>query len=287
MRWAVGERRRSQRRACSLVGLPRQTCRYRPKRRRAEGDARLAERLRGIAAKHPRFGYRRALALVRRAGGDAVNHKRVYRLWRQHGFTVPKRVKRRRPAAAPKQERPCTAGRPDEVWCVDFVQDATVTGAKLRFLTVTDEFTRESLAVEVATSLPATAVSVVLEQAIKERGCDPTHLRSDNGPEFIALALRGFLHRSGVKTAYIEPGSPWQNGFAESFHGRFRDEFLNQEAFLSVADARARATAWRRFYNEERPHSSLGYKTPREFAAKWRDEADKQKTAETPTPAGT
>ena len=285
------ERGRSERHACSLVGLPRQTCRYRPRQEQAYSDARLVERLKQIAAKHIRFGYRRAHALIgRQSGGQAVNHKRVYRLWRRAGLAVPKRVKKKPSSTAPKQERPYAADRPNLVWCVDFVQDQTVTGRRLRFLSVTDEFTRESLAIEVAVSLPATTVSAVLEQVMIERGCAPRHLRSDNGPEFIALALRGFLNRSGVATAYIEKGKPWQNGFAESFHGRLRDEFLNQEVFLSILDARVRTETWRRWYNQERPHSSLGYQTPGEFAARCKaseQEQHQQQTAEASSPVGT
>jgi transposase InsO family protein len=153
---------------------------------------------------------------------------------------------------------------------VDFLQDRTVSGQKLRLLTVTDEFTRESLAIVVGTSLTAKRVVATLAGVIAERGRAPAYLRSDNGPEFVALALRGYLRRQGVATAYIEPGSPWQNGFAESFHSRFRDEFLEREVFLGVIDAQVRTRLWRRWYNEERPHSSLGYQTPCEFAARWR-----------------
>jgi putative transposase len=247
----------------------------------------LVERLKQIAAKHIRFGYRRAHALIRRqSDGEVVNHKRVYRLWRREGLAVRRRPdKRKRPATVPKQERPCAADRPNVVWCVDFVQDQTITGRALRFLSVTDEFTRESLVIEVATSLPATAVSAVLERVIVQRGCAPTYLRSDNGPEFVALAIRGFLHRAGVTTAYIEKGKPWQNGFAESFHGRFRDEFLNEEVFVSGLDAKVKTEAWRCWYNAERPHSSLGYQAPNEFAACC--QAGKHKTAEAVSPVGT
>lgn len=153
---------------------------------------------------------------------------------------------------------------------MDFLQDRTVKGQKLRLLTVTDEFTRESLAIEIAPRMSAAVVAATLARVIGERGAAPLYLRSDNGPEFIAGALRGFLQQQEVATAYIEPGSPWQNGYAESFHSRFRDEFLNAEVFVSVVDAQVRSGIWRRWYNEERPHSSLGYQTPREFAANWR-----------------
>ena len=210
IRYLVGQRNCSERKACRLVRLPRTTARYVAKKR--EGDAGLVERLKEIGAKHKRFGYRRAHALLRRSG-QLVNHKRVHRLWKRENLSVRRRLKRKR-ATAPKQERLCVAEQPNAVWCVDFVQDQTATGRKLRFLTVTDEFTRESLAVEVGLNLPAATVCAVLGKAIAKRGCAPAHLRSDNGPEFIALALRGFCHKSGMKTAYIEKGKPWQNGFA-------------------------------------------------------------------------
>jgi putative transposase len=256
----------SQRRACALLGLARSTARYLNRSGQAQGE--LVERIRSLAKKHPRFGYRRVGALLRR-DGQPVNHKRLYRLWRKEGLALPRPKKKKR-AARPKQERPLPATRPDQVWTVDFLEDRTGKGQKLRLLTITDEFTRESLAIEIAPRMPALAVAATLARVIAERGAAPLYLRSDNGPEFIAGALRGFLHQQGVATAYIEPGSPWQNGYAESFHSRFRDEFLNAEVFLSVVDAQVRTRIWRRWYNEERPHSSLGYQTPREFAANWR-----------------
>jgi len=258
----------SQRRACTLLHLARSTARYQRCPREAEGE--LVERMRALARKHPRFGYRRVGALLRR-NGQPINHKRVYRLWRKEGLAVP-RPRPKKHGARPKQERPLPATQPDQVWTVDFLQDRTVSGQKLRLLTVTDEFTRESLAIEVGTSLKAARVVETLSRVIAERGTAPRYLRSDNGPEFVALALRGFLRGRGAVAAYIEPGSPWQNGFAESFHSRFRDEFLEREVFLGVVDAQVRTGIWRRWYNEERPHSSLGYQTPQEFAARWRAE---------------
>jgi putative transposase len=258
----------SQRRACALLQLARSTARYQSRSR--QGESELVERIRSLATKHPRFGYRRVGALLRR-DGLPVNPKRVYRLWRKEGLAVAQRATKKR-GARPKQERPLPAMQPNQVWTVDFLQERTVSGQKLRILTVTDEFTRESLAIEVATSLTAQRVVSTLARVIGERGEAPAYLRSDNGPEFVALALRGFLRGRGVATAYIEPGSPWQNGFAESFHSRLRDEFLEREVFLSLVDAQVRASLWRRWYNEERPHSSLGYQTPREFARRWRAE---------------
>jgi putative transposase len=263
----------SQRRACTLLALARSTARYQGRSR--PGESELVERIRSLATKHPRFGYRRVGVLLRR-DGKLVNHKCIYRLWRREGLAVPKRAKKQR-AHRPPQERPRSATQPDQVWTVDFLQDQTASGQKLRLLTVTDEFTRESLAIEVGTSLTAKRVVETLARVIAERGQAPAYLRSDNGPEFVALALRGFLRRQGVTTAYIEPGSPWQNGFAESFHSRFRDEFLDREVFVSTVEAQVRTCVWRRWYNEERPHSSLGYQTPQEFARRWR--ADQAKKA--------
>lgn len=280
VRYATG-RGSSERRACFLANVPRSTHRYRL-RRDANAETALVECLKQTSAKHPRFGYRRAHALLRR-DGQIINHKRVHRLWRREGLSVKRRIKKKR-VMGPKQERPTGAEYPNHVWTVDFIQDQTITGRKLRMLTVTDEFTRESLGIEVGLSLTAERVAGALALIVAKRGA-PGHLRSDNGPEFIALALRGFLHRSGVKTAYIEPGSPWQNGFAESFHSRFRDEFLNGEVFLSLREAQIRVETWRHWYNAERPHSSLGYKTPNEFANHCRECS--QKVAESNSPTGT
>lgn len=280
MRYLTDKKRCSERRACRLVRLPRTTARYIAKRR--DDEAGLAERLREIGSKYCRFGYRRAHALLRRSG-HKVNHKRVHRLWRREGLSVKRRTKKKK-AIGPTQEWLVCALRPNHVWTVDFIEDQTVTGRKLRMLTVTDEFTRESLDIEVGFNLTAEKVADVLSPLVAKHGA-PQYLRSDNGPEFVALALRGFLYRSGVSTAYVAPGSPWQNGFAESFHGRLRDEFLNGEVFLSLMDAQVRVEAWRKWYNAERPHSSLRYQTPREFAAGY--QANRQKTAETNFPAGT
>ena len=283
MRHLVQQKNCSERRACRIVRLPRATVRYTAKPRT---DTALVERLTQIANKHPRFGYRRAWASLRRQGEffSCVNHKRVHRLWKRHGLSVKVKTKCKR-VDLPKQERPHSTDKPNHIWCVDFVQDATVTGRTLRMLTVTDECTRQSLAIHVGLSVTAQTVASVLEQVIAKCGA-PAYLRSDNGPEFVALALRGFLHRSGVQTAYIDKGSPWQNGFAESFHSRFRDEFLNGEVFLSLIDAQVRVEQWRRWYNTERPHSSLGYQTPNEFADAWSAKAE-QKAARTNVASGT
>jgi transposase InsO family protein len=170
--------------------------------------------------------------------------------------------------------RSVQAHRPNRVWCLDFVEDGTLSGGKLRILCVTDEFTRESLAIEMGSSFRSERVCCVLEELIARRGA-PRALRMDNGPEFVALALRELCHLRGISPAYIEPGKPWQNGYAESFHSRLRDELLDGEVFQSVLEAQVRLGVWRRYWNEERLHSSLGYQTPAEFAAGWTAEAMK------------
>jgi putative transposase len=269
----------SERQACRFVGLSRSSARYRARPKADEAD--LVERLREFARKRRRRGYRLAYRELRR-DGVRVNHKRVYRLWRREGLSVPARRSRKRlRGAAPA--RSIEADRPNGVWCLDFVEDGTLGGAKLRILCVSDEFTRESLAIDVGRSFKSERVCVVLEELMAERGV-PGALRMDNGPEFAALALRGLCHRRGIGPAYIEPGKPWQNGFAESFHSRLRDEFLDGEVFLSMLEAQVRLSIWRRYWNEERLHSSLGYLTPNEFAARWAQEARKGAEAKVVVP---
>ncbi len=192
-----------------------------------------------------------------------------------------KRIRSVRPAP-----RDVVATRPNAVWCLDFLEDRTMSGAKLRLLCVSDEFTRESLAIEVGRSFKSEHVCSILADRMATRGV-PGALRMDNGPEFVALALRGLCHRRGIGANYIDPGKPWQNGFAESFHSRLRDEFLDGEAFLSTLDAQVRLGLWRRYYNEERLHSSLGYLTPHEFAGRWSAEVTgQQKPSEAKEPIG-
>jgi putative transposase len=254
------EHRVSQRRACALVGIGRSSARYQAKPR---DDTDVVTRLKAIAKKHPRFGYRRAKEMLRRQG-KRVNHKRVRRLWVKTGLSLPvRRPKKRRSTGG---SVPTVATHPGHVWTYDFMEDRTTDGRKLRFLTVIDEFSRECLAIQVRRSFPAKAVLAVLKQLFAEHS-PPEFLRSDNGPEFIAKVIRGWLSEQGALTLCIDPGSPWQNAFGESFNGRFRDECLNLEVFISVAEAGVIAKSWRVDYNEVRPHSSLGYLTPAEFKA--------------------
>jgi putative transposase len=252
----------SLRRSCALCHISRSSLGYRPRLRRRLRDQQLVAQLREIARKHPRYGYRRAHALLCRSG-TRVNVKRVHRLWRRERLSVScRKPRRRRPDR--KEMPPLVATHPNHVWTYDFVHDACANGQRLKLLTLTDEFTRESLAIEVTTSMRARGVVGVLERVIRERGA-PAYLRSDNGPEFVAHAVKQWLRVQQVQTAYIEPGSPWQNAYGESFNGRLRDECLNLEWFRSVLEARVIIGAWRRHYNEERPHSSLDYQTPQEF----------------------
>jgi transposase InsO family protein len=251
------------------VRLSRTVVRYRACPRDQDNDQ-LVERLKHIAHTKRRRGYRLAHRQLRHEGWK-VNHKRVHRLWKATGLSVPARKSRKRlrgTTATPVRE--VEAMCPDSVWCLDFAEDQTIHGTKLRILCVTDEYTRESLALEAGRSFRSEQVCRVLEGLFASRGT-PAALRMDNGPEFIALALKGLCHQNGICTAYIAPGKPWQNGFAESFVSRLRDEFLDGEVLLSVLDAQVRLGQWRRYYNEERLHSRIGYQTPRAFAARWRE----------------
>jgi transposase InsO family protein len=256
------ERGLSERRACELAGIHRSSARYVA---HPPDDAAVVSRLREIHDRWPRFGYRRAWAVLRREG-VAVNRKRIYRLWRREGLDVPRRTKRKR--CRPGPTLPQQASSPDHVWTYDFVEDATTNGRKLRILTVVDEFTRECRAIAVNRRFPARQVIAVLRELFARHG-RPAYLRSDNGPEFIAQALRRWLSLRGTETLYIAPGSPWQNGHGESFNGKLRDECLNREVFVSVAEAQVTVEAYRRHYNTERPHSSLDYRTPEAFRARW------------------
>ena len=263
-REAVGMMRKgtevSERRACGLMERQRSTCRYR--RRAAVDNQRLQLRLRELALQWRRYGYRRLHDRLQREGWR-VNHKRVCRLYRLEGLQVRRR-KRKRCPAGPRQPLPVPTAA-NQVWSLDFMSDTLASGRKLRTLNLVDDFTRECLAIEVDTSLPGARVVRVLEWLVSERG-RPRRIRTDNGPEFSGRALDQWCFAQGVQQHFIQPGKPMQNGYIESFNGKFRDECLNESWFVSLADARQTIERWRRHYNQERPHSALGYRTPHEFA---------------------
>lgn len=254
----------SERRGCRAVAQARSTQRYVGRRRARDGP--LIRRMRELAGRHLRFGYRRITALLKREGWT-VNRKRVLRLWRQEGLRVPpRRRKYRRLGHSANSCQVRRARYRGHVWSYDFVADETTDGRPLRFLTVVDEHSRENTALEVDRSMTAERVIAALARAFREYG-PPACLRSDNGPEFIAQAIQTWLKASGVQTLYIQPGAPWENGYNESFNGHLRDEFLDRELFGSVIEAEMLAVDWRRYYNHERPHSALNYQTPAACAA--------------------
>ena len=251
----------SERRVCRVLGQSRSTQRYESVPR--DGDEHLVRRMHELVRLHPRRGYRMIWGMLRLEGWR-VNRKRVYRLWRQEGLKVPsKRHKRTRlghSANGILRRRP---ERKDHVWAVNFIHDTDERGRGLKWLSIVDEFTRECVSLEVHRSMTARGVAEVLIGLFTTRGV-PGHIRSDNGPEFIARTIRRLAGLTGVESLYIAPGAPWENGYAESFHSRLRDELLNAEVFADVGEARALAAAWRHEYNHHRPHSSLGY-VPRWF----------------------
>jgi len=259
----------SERRACRVAGQPRSTQRHEPQL--APDDAALRARLREISKDKPRWGYRRAHARLLEEGWS-VNRKRVQRLWREEGLRVPARKAKRRRLGGNAGAKRLRAERPDHVWALDFQCDETADGRALRVLNVVDEFTREALASEVARSITAEDTVALLERLVGLRGTAPEHIRCDNGPELIAHALRDWCRLNQTATAYIEPGSPWQNPFVESFNGRTRDEVLDVELFHTLAEAKVILTDWISAYNTEHPHSALGMLPPARFAERWRAE---------------
>lgn len=251
----------STRKACALIKTARSTLGYQSKIEIR--DRLLLEQIRPLAEANPRFGYRRIFHLLLRAGVE-VGIKRFSRVWRTHGLSLPKRRPRRK-IARTGIRRPAAVSR-NSVWAYDFVHDGCANGQPLKCLTVVDEFTRECLAIQVEGQIRSQGVIDVLSRLMSVHGV-PMFIRSDNGPEFISRAVKDWLTRVGAQTAYIEPGKPWQNGTEESFNGKFRDECLNMEWFSNRTQARILIEQFRRHYNEARPHSSLAYKTPAEFAA--------------------
>jgi len=249
----------SERRACKALAVPRSTHRFRPKR--PDRDRVLVRRLHQLSEAHPRYGYRRITAVLR-SEGWRVNRKRVQRLWRLHGLKVPPRTRKRLRLGTAEQG--CARLKPEaphDVWAIDFVMDTTADGGRLKLLTVVDEASRFALSVKVSRRLTGKDVALELERLMTLHGA-PKHVRSDNGPEFVARAVRDYLAQNQIQSLFIEPGSPWQNGYAESFHARLRDECLNLELFTSLFEAQVVIEKWRTHYNQERPHGALDYRTP-------------------------
>ena len=249
----------TERRACAVVGQHRSTQRKRPYGR-ADEDALTGDIIR-MASRYGRYGYRRITALLR-SDGWHVNAKRVERIWRREGLKVPRKHPKR--GRLWLNDGSCVrlrAERPGHVWSYDFVMDRTHDGRAFRMLTVIDEFTRQSLAIYVDRKLTSKSVLDCISDLFIKHG-PPEHIRSDNGAEFTAQAVRDWLNRLGVKTLFIEPGSPWENGYNESFNGKLRDELLNTEIFHTLKEAKVLIERWRQHYNTIRPHSSLGYRPP-------------------------
>ncbi|QZO02111.1 IS3 family transposase [Chenggangzhangella methanolivorans] len=256
----------TERRACLVLGQHRSTQRKVPMR--PDDEAALTADIVALAVQYGRYGYRRIAALLRSAGW-AVNLKRVERIWRREGLKVPqKQPKRGRLWFNDGSCLRLRPERPNHVWSYDFVEDRTHDGRKFRMLNVIDEFTRECIAIRIGRRLRSTDVIDVLSDLFVLRGA-PGHIRSDNGPEFAAKAVREWIVAVGSRTAFIEPGSPWENGYCESFNARLRDELLNGEIFYSLAEAKAVIEGWRRHYNAVRPHSALGYRPPAPEVALW------------------
>jgi putative transposase len=246
----------SCRKACALIGVARSALKY--KNRFEEKDKALTSELRTISRRYPRYGYRFAWSKLRQKG-ICANHKRVYRLWRTSALQVP--VKKPRKRVRPSAYDPTQLNGINQMWSYDFVFDACANGQKLKCLTVLDEFSRECLSIKVEGRIRSNQVIEELARLFSKYGA-PIELKSDNGPEFVAKAVKKWLKEQGVSTRYIEPGKPWQNGKNESFNGHFKSECLDLEWFLSREEARVVIEEWRKEYNEERPHSSLNYETP-------------------------
>jgi len=250
----------SQRRACQVLGQARATQIRKPSP--LSDEKRLTEDIITLATKYGRYGYRRITALLNNQMGWRVNHKRVERIWRREGLKVPKKQPKR--SRLWLNDGSCIRLRPeqkDHVWSYDFMVERTGNGRAFRILNIIDEFTRECLRIKVNRKISSQDVIDELFNLFIFRGI-PEHIRSDNGPEFTARAVRRWLNRLGVKTLFIEPGSPWENGYIESFNGKLRDELLNREIFTTLEEARVLIEQWRREYNRVRPHSALGYRPP-------------------------
>ena len=258
----VVERSYSERSACQLVGISRSSARYQPKEQSEE--AAFRRRVRKLANRHPNYGYRRIIAVLRREGSH-VNHKRVQRIWKAEGLQLPRRKPRKR-RYGPKGEVIHKAQYRNHVWSYDFLEDRTQNGRRLRILAVIDEFTRECLALLVDRSITSEKVVSLLDWLFLAYGA-PQHLRSDNGPEFVARKVQDWLAERNCQTLYITPGSPWENAYIESFIGKFRKECLDRYLFFNLRETQTIIEDWRDEYNYYRPHSALGYMAPAAFAA--------------------
>jgi putative transposase len=275
----MAERQMGVTRACGLVGISRSLFAYRPRRQVPEG---LRERIGEIATTKRRYGYRRIHVLLRREGWT-INHKRTHRLYREAGLQVRKRARKR---ILHGERSPLVAARrPNESWSMDFVSDALASGRRIRCLTLVDDFTKECLATVPDTSITGLRVARELDRVIAQR-CAPISITVDNGPEFAGRVLDEWAYRNGIRLRFIRPGKPVENAYVESFNGKFRDECLNEHWFASLAEARVMIEAWRREYNFERPHSSIGNATPAEFAEAWRLAAGAQITSNQPADSG-
>jgi transposase InsO family protein len=255
----MGVLKLSERRVCRALGISRSSIRYKP--REASDEERLTKRIVELASEYGRYGYRRITGMLRLEGWR-VNHKRVERIWRAEGLKVPTRQPKRKRLWL--NDGSCVrlrAERTNHVWSYDFMKERTSDGRSLRILNIIDEHSRECLASVVARKIRASDVIDTLTELFVARGV-PEHIRSDNGPEFTARMVRGWLHHVGAKTLFIEPGSPWENGYIESFNGKMRDELLDREIFDTLLEAQVLTEGWRREYNEIRPHSSLGWRPP-------------------------
>jgi transposase InsO family protein len=271
----------SERRACQTAGQHRSTQRYQPQEK--DDEAELIKDMHQLVGENPRFGCRRITRKLRERGW-LVNYKRVHRLWKQEGFRVPQKRRRKTSPgvgvnACDKRKAICV----NDVWTLDFIHDRLVDGRQFKCLAILDEYTRECLTLQVNRGITGEDLLNELSRLMGRRGL-PKCIRSDNGPEFIAIKVRNWLDDLGVATLFIEPGAPWQNGYVEGFNSRFRDEFLNMEVFYSIKEARTLAEKWRIAYNETRPHSALNYLTPVQFAAS-RGAADSASLRSAPPPA--
>ncbi len=253
----------SARRSCELLGISRSSYAY---QRVPTRNVELTARLKELASEQPKLGCRLAWAQLRKEFAP-LNLKRVRRIWIKEGLNLkPRKSRRLSPGTKPE----LTAKRPGQVWCMDFAHDSCFNGTKLKCLAVLDESSRECVALHVARRIPGESLVEVLKEAIATHG-RPESIRCDNGPEFTCWAIKLFLEAEGIQHVLIQPGSPWQNGYAESFIGTFRNECLDTDTFKNLADAQLKIALWTQFYNQDRPHSSIGYLEPRTFREKWNE----------------